>query len=190
MWHNDRDSSGAEWMSGSQTANFEDYFQRDYEQLREVARRFIRGERPDHTWQGTELVHEAFMKLCAGEPFSPANREHFFRVMCNAMERLLIERARAKAAEKRGGDQCRPPARTSLEAVSLAEDGNLDQFLAVESALSRLEQLNPHQAQLVRLRFYAGLNVSEAANALEMPKRTVEREWEMLRAWLRLELGE
>lgn len=188
------DNSGAfegdQRMSNSQADGFDYYFRLEYERLREIARRYLRGERPDHTWQGTELVHEAFMKLCEGEPFAPSSREHFLRVMSKKMHELLVDHARGKATQKRGGDRNPATSRIEVDAVTLADAGKVEEILAVADLLSRLEKLEAYHFEIVRLRFYFGLSVGETADALGMSKRTVEREWKLLRASLRMELAE
>lgn len=149
-----------------------------------LARCHMSNERPGHTLQATALVSEAWLRLAGdGAPF--ANRAHFFAAAAEAMRRILIEHARARGRVKRGGRARRVP----LAGVDLAGEVQLDQVLAVDEAIERLEQRDPELAKLVRLRFYAGLDVRETASALDVSERTVRREWALARAFLAKELG-
>ena len=162
-----------------------------YGELRELARARMRRER-DATIRTTELVHEAYLRL--GKSVHPgwANRAHFFASAAEAMRRILIERARARAREKRGGEDGRPPRRVSLSdlgAADLGVDYDPNEVLALDAAIERLRLLDPRAAQVVRLRFYGGLNVDETAEALSVAARTVKRDWTVARAWLHRELS-
>ncbi|RKY18448.1 MAG: RNA polymerase subunit sigma [Planctomycetota bacterium] len=149
-----------------------------------LARCHMSNERPGHTLQATALVSEAWLRLAGdGAPF--ANRAHFVAAAAEAMRRILIEHARARGRVKRGGRARRVP----LAGVDLAGEVQLDQVLAVDEAIERLEQRDPELAKLVRLRFYAGLDVRETASALDVSERTVRREWALARAFLAKELG-
>jgi RNA polymerase sigma-70 factor, ECF subfamily len=157
-----------------------------YQELRSLAAQFFRREPESNTLQPTALVHEAYVKLVDQRDVDWQGRTHFFAVAAQAMRRILVDRARRRRAAKRGGKQNR-----------LLLDGDLlpgpepnDDLLAVDEALSKLARLDGRQAQLVELRFFGGLSVTEAAEVLGMPKRSAEREWTMVRAWLRRELSE
>jgi RNA polymerase sigma factor (TIGR02999 family) len=156
-----------------------------YEQLRELARRRMVEERTDHTLQATALVHEAYMRLVGDRDVPWAGRGHFFAAAAEAMRRILIDHARAHRGPRRGGN-CR---RVPLNVVDLAAPEQFEEILALDDAVSRLEQVNASLAAVVRLRFYAGLSVQETAEALGVSTRTVEREWAGARAWLFRELG-
>jgi RNA polymerase sigma factor (TIGR02999 family) len=163
-----------------------------YRELRELARARRRRERPDATLRTTELVHEAYLRLGTPEHRGWANRAHFFASAAEAMRRILIERARARAREKRGGGDGRPPERvplTDLGAADLGVDYDPDEVLALDSAIDRFRQLDPRAADVVRLRYYCGLSVEETAEALGIAARTVKRDWTVARAWLYRELS-
>jgi RNA polymerase sigma factor (TIGR02999 family) len=159
-----------------------------YQQLRELARHRMADERPDHTLEATALVHEAYARLVGGEPVPWANRSHFFFAAAEAMRRILIDHARARAGPRRGGGRRRIPLNNVLDLATAAEE-DLPQILALDEAISRLMEEAPTSAVVVRLRFYAGLNVDETAAALGVSPRTVKREWTYARAWLARELG-
>jgi RNA polymerase sigma factor (TIGR02999 family) len=156
-----------------------------YEELRKLAQHRMHSERIDHTLQATGLVHEAYLRLVGNAETSWANRAHFFHAAAEAMKRILIEHARARSGPRRGGDRKRLP----VDVVDLATESDPDQILALEDAISRLEQKDADAAKVVRLRFYAGLSVEEVANALGSSRRTVLRDWAFARAFLLRELG-
>jgi RNA polymerase sigma factor (TIGR02999 family) len=157
-----------------------------YDELRQIAARQMARERPGHTLQATALVHEAYERLVAGEPLAWANRAHFFFSAAEAMRRILIEHARARGARKRGGDRARLP----VNLADLAANDDPQTILAVDDAISRLEETDPRAARIVRLRFYAGLDLAETSQALQMSERTVRREWSYARVQLFRILGE
>ena len=164
-----------------------------YGELRQLARDRLRRERPGSTLRTTELVHEAYLRLEGSAHQGWANRAHFFASAAEAMRRILIERARARGREKRGGEEGRPPQRISfsdLGAADLGVDYDLDQVLALDGAIERLRGLDERAASVVRLRFYGGLSVDETAEALGVAVRTVRRDWTFARAWLFEALGE
>ncbi|MFN8060482.1 MAG: sigma-70 family RNA polymerase sigma factor [Vicinamibacterales bacterium] len=155
-----------------------------YDELRRVANRFLSRERPGHTLQATALVHEAYLKLVGQREVRWQNRAHFFGVAAQAMRRILVDRARAHLAEKRGGAQ-RP---ISLDdAVVVGEEPSAE-LMALDEALTRLAQIDPDQAKLVELRFFGGLTVEETAVVLGVSDSTVKREWRVARAWLHREI--
>lgn len=157
-----------------------------YGELRRLARGFLRRERSDHTLQATDLVHEAYIKLL-GARVDFQDRGHFFRVAALAMRRILVDHARARASLKKGEGV----RKISLdEAPHLAEMSSADSeyLLDVDDALSRLASLDQMQAQIVELRFFAGLTAEEAAAAVGRSSRTVKREWRLAQAWLKREL--
>jgi RNA polymerase sigma factor (TIGR02999 family) len=151
-----------------------------YDELRALARAHLRGERPDHSLQATALVHEAYLRLLRGSQPSWNDRQHFFRAAAEAMRRILIEHARARGRVKRGGN----PVPVELSAVDLAAEQDLDGLLALDDAFRRLDEQDPQAADVVRLRFFAGLSVEETAEAMGLSERTVKREWAFARAWL------
>ncbi len=154
-----------------------------YEELRQVARRALRRERPDHTMRPTELVHEAFLKLGSAEaPWQ--DRAHFFGVAARAMRQILVDHARRRMAGKRGGGMVA----TTLEDVGAEEGLPPEEVLALDAALDRLEKLDPRLRALVEYRFFGGLSDKEIAELLQVSERTVNRDWAKARAWLHKEV--
>ncbi len=151
-----------------------------YDQLRAIAQQAMNEERAGHTLQATALVHEAYVRLVGNEDLGWADRSHFYAAAVEAMRRILIDHARRRGAVKRGGDW----RRAAVNVASLALDENLDNFLALDEAILRLEEQDPKAAQVVRLRFYAGLSIEDTARILEISPRTVKREWTYARTWL------
>ena len=153
-----------------------------YNQLRAAAQGQLASERKDHTLSATALVHEAYLKVCGGREIPWANRAHFYTAAALSMRQVLLDHARARSAEKRGGKA----ARLDLDAgatLAESEDSPTD-FLALDAAISRLEAEDPRAAQIVRLRFYAGLSIEQTALALDISERTVKNDWAFARAWL------
>jgi RNA polymerase sigma factor (TIGR02999 family) len=144
------------------------------------------------TLQSTELVHEAYMRLRVGDGTRWESRGQFFAAAAEAMRRILIDRARARGRQKRGGDaDGRPARKLSLdlaEVAVFAGDDDPDTVLALDSAIARLAEQDERVAEIVRLRFYAGLSVEEVAELLGTSTRTVLRDWAFARAWLYGEL--
>src|SRR5215475_9678047 len=158
-----------------------------YEELRKLAAQKLAQEKPGQTLQATALVHEAYLRLVAspgrqsGEPEQPwESRGHFFAAAAEAMRRILINHARDRGRQKRGGGR----QRVDLDRLALADQASDDQVLALDEALRRLEQHSPPCAQLVKLRFFTGLTMGEAAVALGIAVRTAHRYWAFARAWL------
>lgn len=151
-----------------------------YEQLRAIAQRRMREERVGHTLQATALVHEAYVKLLGGQDVPWQSRGQFFGAAAEAMRRILIDHARKRESQKRGGGRRRTP----LSVVDLAEESDPVQVLALDEALTTLESEDGRCAEVVKLRFYAGLSVEETADALGVSERTVMREWAFARARL------
>lgn len=157
-----------------------------YDQLKDLARSRMAAEKAQHTLQPTALVHEAFVRLeAAGVKF--AGKSHFFKVAADAMRRVLIEHARSKVALKRGGGTIK---RSAMNVLELATDADPADMLAFDEALDGLANEAPLAAEVVRLRFFAGLSVEETAEALSISERTANREWTFARAWLYRVLGQ
>ncbi|MHC5209242.1 MAG: ECF-type sigma factor [Planctomycetota bacterium] len=156
-----------------------------YEELQGMARRRMRAERADHTLQATALVNESYLRLVGDADIAWENRAHFFGAAARAMQRILVEHARARSRKKRSGDKRRLP----LNVVDLAVEADLEDVLAVQQAVERLGGFDPRLAEIVRLRFYAGLGVEDTARAMGLSVRTVRRDWTVARAWLARELG-
>jgi RNA polymerase sigma factor (TIGR02999 family) len=155
-----------------------------YNELRRLAAGYIRREKPGQTLQATALVHEAYLRLAgAGTPWT--DQKHFLGIAARSMRQILVERARARGAQKRWAALDRVSLRASLVAAA-----NEDVMLpALDEALTRLEQLDSEQARIVELRYFVGLSVEEAADALNMSPATLKRRWALARAWLFRELG-
>jgi RNA polymerase sigma factor (TIGR02999 family) len=152
-----------------------------YDELRRLAAEKMAQERPGQTLQATALVHEAYLRLVDGaEAQQWQTRGHFFAAAAEAMRRILINRARDKGRQKRGGGW----RRLELDRLAVADEASEEETLAVDEALQRLEQHNQPCADLVKLRFFAGLTMKEAAAALGIAPRTAQRYWAFARAWL------
>lgn len=155
-----------------------------YQELRRLAGHYVRGERADLTLQPTALVHEAYVRLLREANTSWQNRAHFCAIAANAMRQILVEQARAHKALKRGGDHLR----VTLvdDAVAAArQDPDVE---ALDEALAALALLEPRQARLVELRYFGGLTIEEAADALGVAPATAKRDWAVARAWLKRRL--
>jgi RNA polymerase sigma factor (TIGR02999 family) len=153
--------------------------------LRKLAARKMAQEKPGQTLQATALVHEAYLRLVDVDKAQHwTSRGHFFAAAADAMRKILIENARRKHSQKRGGDQQRIP----LDAVVPAVEMSPDDMLAFDEALERLSQCDPTAAELVKLRCFAGLSVEEAAGALNISARTAYRDWAFAQAWIYREL--
>jgi RNA polymerase sigma factor (TIGR02999 family) len=155
-----------------------------YTELHQLASSYMRRERPGHTLQTTALVHEAYLQLVGQENAQWENRTQFFAVAAQLMRRILVDHARAHHAAKRGGSL---PRLSLDEAVVMAKERGGD-LLAIDELLQRLADVDPQQARIVELRFFAGLSVEETAHALSVSDRTVKREWAMAKAWMQREL--
>ena len=152
-----------------------------YDELRKLAARQLAQEKPGQTLQATALVHEAYLRLVGAETAQPWDgRGHFFAAAAEAMRRILINRARDKGRQKRGGGR----RRLDLDHLAVAGEATAEETLAVDEVLQRLEQHNKPCADLVKLRFFAGLTMDEAAAALGVAPRTAHRYWDFARAWL------
>lgn len=155
-----------------------------YDHLRQVAHRYMSRERKAHTLDPTALVNEAFLKLVGQDRVDWQNRSHFLAVASQAMRRILVDHARTRNREKRGGGK---PLISLEDALTLTPGRNAD-VLALDGALEKLAKLDEIQAKIVEMRFFGGMSVDEVAEALGMSKRSVERKWTSTRAWLRREL--
>jgi RNA polymerase sigma factor (TIGR02999 family) len=171
---------------GGDKSSADDLLSQVYEELRKLAHHRMKAERVDHTLQSTALVHEAYARLVGNGEVDWKNRAHFFHAAAEAMRRILIEHARARGGPKRGGGRGKVP----LDVLDLATQDDPGQVLALEEAISRLEQEDAEAAQVVRLRFYAGLGIDEVAKVLETSPRTVKRDWAFARAFLIRALGD
>jgi len=156
-----------------------------YDELRRLAGRYLRRERGGQTLQPTALVHEAYLRLLKDKKQGWQNRTHFLAIAALSMRQVLVERARARGASKRGGAQVRV---TLDETLAVHRETSID-LVALDEALIRLALIDPQQARIVELRFFGGLTVEEAAEALGISPATVKRGWSVARAWLKRELS-
>ena len=155
-----------------------------YDQLRRDAQLRMAGERADHTLQATALVHEAYLRLVGERRVPWQNRAHFYSAAAEAIRRILLDHAKARARQKRGGGRRRVP----LSIADVAESWSFQETLSLDDALCRLGERDPAIGEVVRLRFFAGLSVEQTAEALGVSKATVKRRWEFGRTWLFREL--
>jgi RNA polymerase sigma factor (TIGR02999 family) len=189
-----------EWAGGDKHALAE-LMPLVHDELRRLAQRQLRGERSNHTLQRTALVNEAYLRLVNQKDAHWQGRAHFLGLAAQLMRRILVDHARARFAEKRGSGLAPislnqtgaviPAAEDGDEgvaAIDVAADSEID-LSAIDSALARLEQLDPDQARLVELRFFGGLTIEETAEVMGVSPATIKREWSLARAWLRRELS-
>jgi RNA polymerase sigma factor (TIGR02999 family) len=155
-----------------------------YDELRKLAVTRMANELPGQTLQATALVHEAWLRLTDPAEVQWNGRGHFFAVAAEAMRRILVDRARKKARQRHGGQL----ERLDLEHVTLATEDNDDTILAIHEALEKLAIESPQQAEIVKLRYFAGLRHAEIAEALDVSEATVRRHWAYARSWLYAEL--
>ena len=161
-----------------------------YDELRRLAANYLRQERPGQTLQATALVHEAFLRLSKERNQPWKNRTHFLAIAALSMRQILVQRARARHAEKRGGENAE---RITLDESVIADQppgatGGVD-VLSLDAALDKLAALDQQQAKIVELRYFGGLTVEETAEALDISPATVKRHWTIARAWLKKELN-
>jgi RNA polymerase sigma factor (TIGR02999 family) len=156
-----------------------------YDELRKLAAHRLAGEGPGHTLQPTALVHEAYLKLVGPDPRHPWNgRVHFFAAAAEAMRRILIDHARRKHRARRGGGMERVELDDLDDIELVAGGGDADKLLALDEALAQLAAADPRRAELVRLRYFAGLTLEQAAELLGISRATADRHWAFARAWL------
>jgi RNA polymerase sigma factor (TIGR02999 family) len=190
----------AQWRDGDERA-FAQLSALMYEELRELAQRHLRRERSNHTMQKTALVNEAFMRLVGQQAVDWQSRAHFIGLASKLMRRVLVDYARARLADKRGGgvgvlslDEMAAPEPdeapdTTPTALQHLDAHTQEEVSAIDQALQRLEQIDARQAQIVEMRYFGGLTVEQTAEAIGISAATVKREWTLARAWLRRELG-
>ena len=171
------------WGQGDQGAR-EALIPLVYDELRRLARRYLRRERPDHTLQSAALVNEAYLRLIRQEHPQWQNRAHFFGVAAQLMRHILVDHARNRAAAKRGAGA----PRLALDPdIALPQERDVD-LMALDDALNQLAALDPQQSRLVELRFFGGLSIEETSVVLGVSPATVKREWATARAWLQREM--
>ncbi len=173
------------WANGDKAA-LEKLTPRVYDELRRIAARFMRDERPGRTIQTTALVHEAYLKLIDVDNVDWQHRAHFFAVSAQIMRRILLDRARRRVASKRGGGV----ARVNLDEVPDIGGSRAREIIQLDDALNALAKIDPRKVQVIEMRFFAGLSVTETAEVLKVSADTVMRDWRLARAWLLAELGD
>jgi len=171
------------WGQGDQGAR-EALIPLVYDELRRLARRYLRRERPDHTLQSAALVNEAYLRLIRQDHPQWQNRAHFFGVAAQLMRHILVDHARNRAAAKRGAGA---PRLTLDPDIALPRERDVD-LIALDDALNQLAALDPQQSRLVELRFFGGLSIEETSVVLGVSPATVKREWATARAWLQREM--
>lgn len=182
----DKDITGLllEWGTGNREA-LDKLTPLVYDELRHLAARQLRGERPDHTLQSTALVHEAYLKLIDQQRVQWHDRDHFFAVAAQVIRHILVSHARARNASKRGGGK------TMLafdESLGVPGGREMD-LVALEDALQGLSKIDPQQGRIVELRFFGGLSIEGTARVLGISPATVKRDWNVARAWLHRQLS-
>jgi RNA polymerase sigma-70 factor, ECF subfamily len=171
------------WTDGDKAA-LEEFSSAVQVELQRLARRYMRGERPNHTLQTTALVNEAYLRLIDWKNVEWRNRAHFFAVAGQIMRRILVDHARSRQNQKRGGNWCR----VSFDETALVFDGESPDLVALDEALRTLESADPRKSRVVELRFFAGLSVQETADVLGVSTDTVLNDWRTAKAWLLREL--
>jgi RNA polymerase sigma factor (TIGR02999 family) len=172
------------WAGGDSEA-LEELTPRVYRELRRMAARLLQNERPGFSLQSTDLVHEAYLRLVNARELEWQHRAHFFAVSATLMRRILLHRARRKAAAKRGG---RAEPLDLTRTLDIAQT-KARQLVALDDALNALAEVDPRKSRIVELRFFGGLSVKETAEVVKVSSDTVMRDWKMARAWLLTELS-
>jgi len=177
------------WGNGDQTA-LEQLTPLVYNELRRIARRYMRNRRLDNTLQTTALVHEAYLHLMDAKNVPCRDRAHFFAASAQIMRRIMIDAARARTSLKRGGgmERMNHSSAVNLDEIPSPTSARSAELLALDVALSRLEQLDDRKARVVELRFFGGLGVDEVADVLNISPQSVMRDWRLARVWLAREL--
>jgi RNA polymerase sigma factor (TIGR02999 family) len=171
------------WSDGDQAA-LEQLTPLVYRELHRLAKGYLHQERPGHILQTTALVNEAYLRLIDWKDVHWQNRAHFFGVAARLMRRILVDFARARHQDKRGGAACQ----VSLDEAAAVSVERIAEFIALDEALEQLAAIDPRRSRMVELRFFGGLSEEETAEALKVSPRTVRREWSLARAWLHREL--
>ena len=172
------------WSDGDREV-LEDLMPLVYDELHRQAARFLSRERRDHTLQTTALIHETYLKLVDQREVDWESRTHFFAISANLMRRILVDYARKKNREKRGGDVVKLPLEEA--ALVVGKEKSVD-LMALDEALTKLEKIDKRQARIVELRYFGDLTLEETAEALKISRTTVADDWAMAKAWLHREL--
>lgn len=174
----------AQWQDGNQAA-LDKLLPLVYEELRRIARGYMRRERPDHMLQTTALVHEAYLRLVEQQNLRWESRVHFFAVAAQVMRHILVDYARGRRRAKRGKGM----AELCINEVAIMSEERAEEVIAVNSALENLTAIDPRKSRVFELRYFGGMSVEEAAEALKVSPATVARDWRMAKAWLRREIA-
>jgi len=174
-----------EWSDGN-GASLDELMPLVYEELRRQAARYLRRERANHTLQTTALIHEAYLKLVDQRKVKWQNRAHFFAIAAQAMRRILVDYARERKREKRGGAAENLPIDEAFQVAS--KEKNID-LVALDEALTRLAEFDERQARIVELKYFSGLDIDETAEVLGISNATVRRDWNIAKAWLKQEIS-
>ena len=173
-----------EWAGGDSRA-LEELTPRVYRELRRMAARLLRNERQGYTLQSTDLVHEVYLRLVNARELEWQHRAHFFAVAATLMRRILMDRARRKTADKRGGR----PRLLTLDATLDVAQAQARELMTLDDSLNALARVDPRKARIVELRFFGGLSVKETAEVVKVSSDTVLRDWKLARAWLLTEMN-
>ena len=172
------------WREGDRRA-LDELLPLVYDELHRLAAHYMQGERPGHTLQTSALVNEAYLRLAGHEDIQWQNRAHFFAVAAQAMRRILVDHARRRDNQKRGGGGAQ---KVELDEAMLVSEERAAEVVALDDALKSLAELDPRKSQLVELRFFGGLSIDETAEVLQVSPGTVMRDWTLAKAWLRREI--
>ena len=173
------------WSKGSSAA-LEDLVPLIYPELRRLARKYMRQEKPGHTLQTSALINEAYLRLAGTEAAEWQNRSHFFAVAAQVMRHILIDHARKHQVARRGGGLLR----VSLDETAFASHERAAEFMALDEALTKLALVDARKSQIVEMKFFGGLTVEEVAEVMKLSPITIKREWRAAKAWLHLEITE
>lgn len=174
-----------DWSKGNEFA-LEQLIPLVYDELRQMAKRYMRRQPSGHTFQTTELIHEAYLKLAKSDEQNWQNRAHFFGIAAQAMRHILVDYARAKQSKKRGGFQ----QKVTLEETAVITSKRSDEIVILDDALQRLTLLDNRKGRVVELKYFGGLTNEEIAEVLKISPETVKRDWRFARTWLLRELSE
>jgi len=172
------------WREGDRRA-LDELMPLVYQELHRLAAHYMRGERPGHTLQTSALVNEAYLRLAGGGEIEWQNRAHFFAVAAQAMRRILVDHARRRGNQKRGGGAHK----VVLDEALTVSAERAAEVVALDEALARLAEIDPRKSQLVELRFFGGLSIKETAEVLKVSPGTVMRDWTFTKAWLGREIA-
>ncbi len=155
-----------------------------YDELRKISSKYLNDEYRKHTFQTTELVHEAYIKLIGNQSISWQSRAHFFGIAAKSMRQILVDYARKRNSQKRGNGN----AKLSIDEAQFVESDSDDQILALDEALKKLENIEERSGKIVELRYFSGLTIEETAELLNISSATVKRDWQFAKAWLYKEI--